>query len=442
MDGTAKFIDITVIEREVTMFKGMKKIIVLGCILAIVVGVVNIFSDDKGKTAEAAGVEEMRGVWIASVYNIDFPSKTGLTPTQMKQEIDDILHNVKAMNGNAVFFQVRPVADALYPSKIFPWSAYLTGTQGVAVADDFDPLQYMIDEGKKQGIAVHAWINPYKVTRGTAAKPNHDLTALAANNPVRLYPDIVVAHPNGELYLDPGQPKSRFLVLEGIKELLLNYDLAGIHFDDYFYPDKVAQKDSNGKIVGYSDFNDEQTFIQYGQGFTNKDDWRRNNVDQLVKDTQTLIKSVKPDVQFGISPAGVWANQTTNPLGSATRGGVETYYDHYADTRKWAQEGWIDYIAPQIYWHIGFSTADYDTLARWWSDVVKDSDTKLYIGHAAYKVGDTAQNAAWQDPDELIKQVQLNRQLGNVDGSIFYGYSVIKNNTMGVRDRLSVIFAE
>lgn len=424
------------------MFKAMKKLIVLGCILAFVVGVIGVFSDKGGRTAEAKGLEEMRGVWIASVYNIDFPSKVGLSSAQMKAEIDDILANVKAINGNAVFFQVRPVADALYPSKIFPWSQYISGTQGQGTADGFDPLAYIIEQGKKQGIAVHAWINPYKVTRGSASAPNHDLDKLAANNPARIYSDVVVAHPNGELYLDPGQPKSRYLVLEGIKELLENYDLAGIHFDDYFYPDKVAQKDAKGKTIAYLDFNDGATFAQYGQGFASIEDWRRHNVDTLVKDVQSLIKSLNPDVQFGISPAGVWANQSTNAEGSATKAGVQTYYDHYADTKKWAQEGWIDYIAPQIYWNIGFSAADYEVLAKWWSDVVKDSDTKLYIGHAAYKVGDTAQNAAWQDPAELSRQITLNRQLENVDGSIFYGYSTIKNNTLGIKDSLKQMFTE
>lgn len=423
------------------MFKALKKWIAFVCVLAVGIAAFQVVTDKRsGRTAEAAGVEELRGVWVASVYNIDFPSKPGVSTSQMKQEIDTILNNVQAIGGNAVFFQVRPVADALYPSEVFPWSAYLTGTQGQAPADGFDPLAYMISEGKKRNIGVHAWINPYKVTRGSAASPSHDLNALAENNPARLYPEIVVKHPNGEMYLDPGQPMSRYLVLQGVQELVSKYDIAGIHYDDYFYPDKVAQKDAKGKIIGYSDFDDEATYQKYGQGFANKEDWRRNNVDQLVKDTQSLIKSIKPEVQFGISPAAVWANQSTNALGSATNAGVQTYYDHYADTRKWAQENWIDYIAPQIYWHIGFSTADYATIASWWSEVVKGSNTKLYIGHAAYKVGDGSQNAAWQQPDELLKQIQYNRSLGNVKGSIFYGYGNIAENKLGIRDTLHDAF--
>lgn len=423
------------------MFKRLKKVAAVTCALAVLAAGINIAMDQKNtQMAEAAGVEEMRGVWVASVYNIDFPSKAGINTTQMKQEIDNILTNVQAMGGNAVFFQVRPVADALYPSEIYPWSAYLTGTQGHAPADGFDPLAYIISEGKKKGIDIHAWINPYKVTRGSAANPSHDLNVLAENNPARQYPDIVVKHPNGELYLDPGQPMSRYLVLQGVQELVTKYDIAGIHFDDYFYPDKVAQKNANGKIIGYLDFADDATYAQYGQGYANKEDWRRNNVDQLVKDTQNLVKSIKPEVQFGISPAAVWANKSTNALGSDTNAGIQTYYDHYADTRKWAQENWIDYIAPQIYWNIGFERADYATIAKWWSDVVRGTDTKLYIGHAAYKVGDTAQNAAWQQSDELTKQIQYNRQLGNVQGSIFYGYGTIANNTLGIRDSLKVAF--
>ena len=163
------------------------------------VGVLLFSSQPHMQQAEAAATEEMRGVWIASVYNIDFPSKQGLSESQMKQEINTILENVKKMNGNAVFFQVRPVGDALYPSALYPWSSYLSGVQGQAPDNNFDPLAYMIQQGKKQGIAIHAWINPYKITRGSAAKPSHDLSALSPNHPARKYSDIVVSHPNGEL---------------------------------------------------------------------------------------------------------------------------------------------------------------------------------------------------------------------------------------------------
>lgn len=424
------------------MSRVIRRWVAMGTLVAMIMGTMAlVYGNDTMAQAEAATKEEMRGVWVASVYNIDYPSKTGLTTKQLKQEIITILDNVKKINGNAVFFQVRPVADALYKSELYPWSAYLTGTQGKAPADNFDPLAFMISEGKKRGIGVHAWINPYKVTRGSAANPSHDLNKLSANNPARAYQDIVVSHPNGELYFDPGQPLSRYLVLQGVKELVTKYDLAGIHYDDYFYPDKFGVKGKDGKTT-YLDFNDQATYKKYGQGFATKEDWRRSNVDTLVKDTYDLVKSIKPEVAFGVSPAGVWANKTSNPLGSNTSGGTETYYQHYADTKKWVEQGWVDYIAPQIYWNIGFKAADYEELVKWWSNVCKDSDVKLYIGHAAYKVGDDTQSKAWMDPMELIKQVQMNRQVGHIDGSIFYGYGNIANNKLGIRDSLGKVFSD
>lgn len=406
----------------------MKKWIARLCLLTFVFGALfsgyqmNLFS---GQKAEAAVQEEVRGVWIASVYNIDFPSKQGISVTQMKQELDSILDNAEAMHFNAVFFQVRPTADALYRSNVYPWSAYLTGKQGQAPADGFDPLAYLVAEGKKRGIGIHAWINPYKITRGTAANPNWDASTLSEENPARLYPDLVVAHSSGELYLNPGEPMSRYLVLQGVKELLDRYDLAGIHYDDYFYPD--------------GSFDDADTYAKYGQGYSSIDDWRRHNVDLLVQETYQLVHQ-KQGVVFGISPAGVWANKTTNAAGSDTSAGVETYYDHYADTRKWVQQGWLDYIAPQIYWQIGHSKCDYATLVDWWSSVTRGTGVKLYIGHAAYKTGDNAQGAQWMDGKELERQITYNRANGNVAGSIFYGYSALKNNTLGIQESVSKMF--
>lgn len=406
----------------------MKKWIAKLCLLTFVFGALfggyqmNLFS---GQKAEAAVQEELRGVWIASVYNIDFPSKQGISVTQMKQELDSILDNAETMHFNAVFFQVRPTADALYRSNVYPWSAYLTGKQGQAPANGFDPLAYLVAEGKKRGIGIHAWINPYKITRGTAAKPNWDTSTLSEENPARLYPDLVVAHSSGELYLNPGEPMSRYLVLQGVKELLDRYDLAGIHYDDYFYPD--------------GSFNDANTYAKYGQGYSSIEDWRRHNVDLLVQETYQLVHQ-KQGVVFGVSPAGVWANKTTNAAGSDTSAGVETYYDHYADTRKWVQQGWLDYIAPQVYWQIGHSKCDYATLVDWWSSVTRGTGVKLYIGHAAYKTGDSVQGTQWMDGKELERQIAYNRADGNVAGSIFYGYSALKNNTLGIQESVSKMF--
>lgn len=404
----------------------MKNWIAKLCLLTfIVTAMFGGYHFSGSQRAEAAVPEEMRGMWIASVYNIDFPGKQNLSVSQMKQELNQIIADAEAMNLNAVFFQVRPTADALYDSALFPWSKYLTGSQGKAPAQNFDPLEYLIRQGKAHGIEIHAWINPYKITRGTAEKPNLDLNALSDDNPARLYPDLVVAHSSGELYLNPGEPMSRYLVLQGVKELLDNYDIAGIHYDDYFYPTGT--------------FDDADTYQNYGAGYNSIEDWRRHNVDLLVQETHQLTQQ-KPGAVFGVSPAGVWANKTTNPNGSDTSAGVETYYDHYADTRKWVKNGWVDYIAPQIYWQIGHSKCDYAVLVDWWSNVVRGTDVKLYIGHAAYKTGDSAQGTQWMDGLELERQIAYNRANRQVDGSIFYGYSALKNNTLGIGDSLADIF--
>ena len=404
----------------------MKNWIAKLCLLTfIVTAMFGGYHFSGSQRAEAAVPEEMRGMWIASVYNIDFPGKQNLSVSQMKQELNQIIADAEAMNLNAVFFQVRPTADALYDSALFPWSKYLTGSQGKAPAQNFDPLEYLIRQGKAHGIEIHAWINPYKITRGTAEKPNLDLNALSDDNPARLYPDLVVAHSSGELYLNPGEPMSRYLVLQGVKELLDNYDIAGIHYDDYFYPTGT--------------FDDADTYQNYGTGYNSIEDWRRHNVDLLVQETHQLTQQ-KPGAVFGVSPAGVWANKTTNPNGSDTSAGVETYYDHYADTRKWVKNGWVDYIAPQIYWQIGHSKCDYAVLVDWWSNVARGTDVKLYIGHAAYKTGDSAQGTQWMDGLELERQIAYNRANRQVDGSIFYGYSALKNNTLGIGDSLADIF--
>lgn len=404
----------------------MKKWIAKICMMTFVFSILcSMIPAWPVQRAEAASKEELRGVWIASVYNIDFPSKQGISVAQMQQELNSILDSAEAMHLNAVFFQVRPTADALYRSDVYPWSVYLTGTQGQAPAQNFDPLAYLVSAGKQRGIGIHAWINPYKITRGTAAKPNLNLNSLSANHPARLYSDLVVPHSSGELYLNPGEPMSRYLVLQGVKELLDRYDLAGIHYDDYFYPT--------------GSFDDADTFAKYGQGYSNIADWRRHNVDLLVQETYKLVHR-KQGVVFGVSPAGVWANHSTNAAGSQTTAGVETYYDHYADTRKWVQQGWLDYIAPQIYWQIGHKQCDYAVLVDWWSNVTRGTGVKLYIGHAAYKTGDSAQGAQWMDGLELQRQIAYNRANGNIQGSIFYGYGALKQNKLGIQDSVSKQF--
>ena len=368
---------------------------------------------------------ELRGVWVSTVANIDFPSKPGIPVAQMKREIDTYLDTVKTLGFNAVIFQTRPMGDAMYPSKIYPWSGFLTGKQGQAPAEGFDPLKYWIGGAHQRGLQLHAWCNPYRVTYSS----NITKDDLAPDNPAVLHPDWVFEK-EGKLYLNPGIPEVRELVTSGLVEIVTNYGVDGVHFDDYFYPARNMDEDA-------------ETFKKYGGGFTNIEDWRRNNVDLLVKGIREAVKKANPKVQWGISPAGIWANKGQHPEGSATRGN-STYYAQFADTKKWVKEGWLDYILPQVYWHIGYEIADFKILTDWWADVCEGTNVKLYIGMAAYRVGSTHQDPkvqeAWKSPDELIRQLDYLKTKPGTDGFVMFTMNSLKSGTE-VNKALSAYFS-
>jgi Uncharacterized protein conserved in bacteria len=369
---------------------------------------------------------EVRGVWVASVSNINFPSKQGLSGTQLKAELDDIVATCIAANLNAIYFQVRPTSDALYNSAIFPTSAWLTGVQGSGLQDNFDPLEYLIEIAHEKGIAVHAWINPLRVTVGSTASPQQDVTKLAANNPARLHPDWTVAYADGRLYYNPGVPEVRQLVADGITELVKNYDVDGVVFDDYFYPYPVSG----------ATFNDTAQYTKYGTGFTSLADWRRDNINKLVQASYNAVKSVNPNVQFGVAPGGIWQNSKSTSSGSATNG-FETYASLYADTLAWVKGGYVDYIAPQIYWSFTTTGANYDVLVRWWNAFMSQyPNVKLLISHGAYRT------AEWNSGTEITEQVTYARSESAYRGSIMYGYAAIKANTLGLRDALAAIYTD
>ena len=344
-----------------------------------------------------AASAEMRGLWVTSAYNLDWPSRQGLSPAELRREIDGILERSVAWGINAVFVQVRPAADALYQSDIFPWSHLISGVQGQAPAEGFDPLAYWIERGHALGIEVHAWLNPYRVTF-----PNQRITdpaSLSANHPARLNPSLVIAY-NNALFFDPGNPAARQLILDGVAELLENYDLDGIHLDDYFYPSR--------------NFPDQATFARYGGGM-DLHDWRRENVNTLIRDLQTTVHGINPSARFGVSPFAIWMNDGTDPRCSATRG-MESFHQQYADTRRWVLEGWVDYIVPQIYWFTGFEVACYEVVLSWWEDVVDGTDVSLYIGLAVYREVDNRPN--WSG--EILRQLERNDRSDIVRGSIFF----------------------
>jgi uncharacterized lipoprotein YddW (UPF0748 family) len=356
---------------------------------------------------------EFRSVWIATVTNIDWPSNKNLTPSAQRSEFVNILNKHKLNGLNAVVTQIRPSCDAFYQSSIEPWSEWLTGTQGTVPNPFYDPLIFMIDETHKRGMEFHAWFNPYRaVVNKTSSSVSMSHISVTHPEWIREYGSLKV--------LDPGLPQVRNYVTSVIMDVVRRYDIDGVHFDDYFYP-----YPQTGVV-----FQDSATFANYPNGFTNKDDWRRNNVNLLIKMISDSIKAVKPYVKFGISPFAIWKNQSSDPLGSATAG-FESYSGIYADSRKWMQEGWLDYINPQIYWYIGYSIAAYDVLVEWWSN--NYFGKHLYTGNAAYRIGNSG---AWSNPSEMPNQIRLNRTYYEVKGLNFFSSKSITNNLLGIQDSL------
>lgn len=367
--------------------------------------------------ADKSGEEYVKGVWVSTVENLDFPSKPGLTAAEMKSELDDIVTTCSQMGINAIFFQVRPCADALYKSDIFPWSAVLTGTQGIAPDGDFDPLSYLIQKAHASQIQVHAWINPYRIGKGNDG-PEVVIAGLADNNPAKQHPEYYVVCSDGGVYFNPALEEVRQLIIDGIEEIVENYDVDGIHFDDYFYP------------YGVTDYPDAADYEKYGGDFDNIADFRRNNVNILIRDVQEAIHNIKPDVSFGISPFGIWNNKKNNPDGSDTTG-MSSYSAIYADSRTWVQNGWVDYICPQIYWAFETQAAPFDVLVDWWSKLCSETEVKLYIGHAVYKLG--TDEKGFDSVTQLTRQFDMCCKSG-VDGSVFFRYKNLKENLLGCAD--------
>nr|WP_306329316.1 family 10 glycosylhydrolase [Streptomyces venezuelae] len=353
-----------------------------------------------------------RGVWIATVLNRDWPSRPGLTAEAQRAELLAHLDTAVARRLNAVLLQVRPTADALWPSPYEPWAECLTGTQGRDPG--WDPLGTAVTEAHTRGLELHAWFNPYRVAMHT------DPGRLVADHPARLHPEWVVRH-GGRLYYNPGLPEVRRFAQHAMLDALRRYDIDAVHWDDYFYPYPVAGES----------FADDEAYARYGGDFPDKASWRRNNTDLLVSETAALIREIKPRAAFGVSPFGVWRNVAKDPEGSDTRAGAASYDDLYADTRKWIREGWIDYVLPQLYWHIGLPAADYAKLLPWWDAVVTGTGVDLYIGEALYKAGDPAQPAAWQDPKELSRHLELAAGYAAVGGHCYFAAKEVAADPIG-----------
>ncbi|MFE6837513.1 glycoside hydrolase family 10 protein [Streptomyces sp. NPDC057705] len=371
----------------------------------------------SGPSPRAAAAADFRGMWIASVSNVDWPSRSGLSAGRQRTELLRLLDTAVARRLNAVILQVRPAADALWPSKLEPWSQWLTGEQGVDPG--WDPLGTAVAEAHARGLELHAWFNPYRVANHT------DPDRLATSHPARRNPGWTVEY-GGKLYYNPGLPEVRRFVQDAMFDAITRYPVDAVHWDDYFYP-----YPADGEY-----FDDDEAYEEHGGAFASRAAWRRHNTDTLVQEMSARLRALRPAVRFGISPFAVWRNSDRDPLGSPTRAGLGTYDDLYADTRKWVREGWIDYIVPQAYWHIGHPTADYADIVPWWARTVAGTGVDLYVGEALYRCDADSTTAAWRDPEELSKHVRLAAGHPEVRGHVYFSAKQVAADPNGAMARV------
>lgn len=369
-------------------------------------------------TIIAQSKREMRAAWIATVVNIDWPSKKGMSTDSMKMELVDLIDKFKENNLNTVIFQARPCADAIYKSQIEPWSEYLMGKQGVAPDDDtFDPLHFIIEECHKRCMELHVWINPYRVLM------TDNVSQLDSTHLYFKQPDLFVSY-GKKIYFNPAKEETKTHLLNVVSDIVSRYDIDALHMDDYFYPYPIAGEK----------FPDEKDFKKNPRGFSNIGDWRRDNVNTTIRDIYRTIKRIKPWVDFGISPFGTWRHKSDDKEGSNTQKGL-TNYDHlYADVLTWLKNGEVDYIAPQLYWYIGQKNVDYAILAPWWAK--NAHKTNLYIGLYASSLGLENRPKQWYKPNELIRQINLNRKHEEIKGEMFYSAKYFIQNLYGLNDSL------
>lgn len=357
---------------------------------------------------------EFRGVWVATVDNIDWPTKGNFNTEAQKAEFIKLLDMHQRNGINALVVQIRPAADAFYPSQYEPWSEWLTGVQGQPPVPYYDPLEFMITETHKRGLTFHAWMNPYRAefTIGTST--------ISATHITKVHPEWFLPY-GDKRYFDPGNKAVQQYVANVVKDVVSRYPVDAIHFDDYFYPYRIA---------GVT-FPDDASYHQYGSGLT-KDDWRRSNTDSIIALLSRVIKATNKKCQFGISPFGIWRSVDRDPInGSKTKGGASNYDDLYADILLWLKNGWIDYVAPQLYWEFSHPTAPYSLLLDWWNN--HTYGRQCYIGLGIYKAG---VNRAWREPSQLPRQIEALRSKPNIQGMVFFSSKSFENNPNGWSDSL------
>ncbi|WP_010268669.1 family 10 glycosylhydrolase [Paenibacillus senegalensis] len=369
--------------------------------------------------ADTGADAEMRGAWISTVYNLDWPSASSYgNASEQQQQFEKLLDDLLVMGLNTVFVQVRPSGDALYPSTLVPWSKYLTGTQGQDPG--YDPLAFMIEAAHERGMEFHAWFNPFR------ANTDNKREGLAPQHVVNTHPEWIV-EADKKLFINPGIPEARQHIISAIMEVVTRYDIDGVHLDDYFYPSNVA-------------FPDDTSYSSYNPNGLDRASWRRSNINDFVQQLGVSIKEAKPQVEFGVSPFGVWRNHNVDPTGSATRAGVSTYDHMFADVRTWVQQEWIDYVMPQLYWSMSFEVARYDKLVDWWVQEVAGTNVDLYIGHSPYKIG--TKESGWHTAQEIINQLEYNKQYPQIKGDVFFSAKDLRRNPLGIVELLRGYYVE
>ena len=356
---------------------------------------------------------EFRAVWIATVDNVDFPTKKGLSAEQQKAELIGALDLAKKLRLNAVIFQVRPMTDAVYRSSLEPWSEFLTGEMGKP--QDLDPLEFLITEAHKRGILVHAWFNPYRAYH-PAAK------TISANHVSKTKPGIVRQY-GRYMWLDPTSREGQQHSIDVIADVVRRYDVDGVHFDDYFYP--YAENDSGGNKIDFPDEVNWQAYLKTG-GKLGRDDWRRANVNSFIEAVGREIKRIKPEVVYGISPFGIW-----QPIPDRDVTGFNAYVELYADARKWLQDGTVDYLSPQLYWETARKGQSFPVLLNWW----KEQNTKhrfVWPGVAAYRIGSTPTFTT----GEIASQIERTREDPLTSGAIYFSFKSLRNDMGGVQQKL------
>ncbi|MEN8249854.1 MAG: family 10 glycosylhydrolase [Bacteroidota bacterium] len=362
---------------------------------------------------------QFRAAWMATVRNLDWPSKPGLSVRKQKKEFIKQIETLQALGMNVVIVQIRPIADSFYPSEFEPWSEFLTGKQGVPPKGSFDPLEFMINETHNRAMEFHAWFNPYRAAR------NGDEAELSPDHAYNKHPEWFVEYGKG-IYFDPGMEPARKFVEKVIADVVTRYDIDAVHFDDYYYPYRIEGLE----------FPDTLSFSQNPRGFTieNKDDWRRDNINLLVQELYDTINVIKPWVHFGISPFGVWRNKSKDPEGSDTHTIQTNYDDLYGDAIAWMKNGWLDYILPQCYQYLGRDIMDYRVVTRWWND--HNYGVNFYIGQGPFRLGNPERGEPWTIGNEIERQLYFNDSIPNLLGSAYFKSTTFLENPLGVNDIL------